>query len=202
MKDIKYLVKNNYIVIYMPGIVLGFDNNTNDYFYNLYTQINSIEPLLKTDIVPHISLMRFQDINEIKKISSILKDISFTDFKVKINGTSIYKKSESKFVLVLEPFYEENISKIHRLIWEKLEDEIELKEKNFYSPTLCSLHLTINLIEPNKTNLMKVLDNLIEISRETFQIQANKILVIDKGTIHYKKLFTQTGNGLPLKYYN
>ena len=72
MKDIKYLVKNNYIVIYMPGIVLGFDNNTNDYFYNLYTQINATEPLLKTDIVPHISLMRFQDINEIKKNSSIL----------------------------------------------------------------------------------------------------------------------------------
>ena len=67
MKDLKSLVKNNYIVIYMPGIVLGFDNNTNDYFYNLFTQINAIEPLIKTDIIPHISLMRFQDINEIKK---------------------------------------------------------------------------------------------------------------------------------------
>ena len=79
--------------------------------------------------------MRFQDINEIKKISSILKDISFTDFKVKINGTSIYKKSESKFVLVLEPFYEENISKIHRLIWEKLEDDEWVKHEIINNPS-------------------------------------------------------------------
>jgi len=49
---------------------------------------------------------------------------------------------------------------------------------------------------------MKVLDILMEVPRETLQIQANKFLVIDKGDIHYQQLFTQTGNGLPLKYYN
>ena len=185
----------------MPGIVIGFNDTTNDYFSKLFTQINSIEPLI-TSIIPHISLMRFKNMNDVSKISSILKNITFTDFKVNIKGISIYRKSDSKFVLVLDPYYDKNISNIHKLIWEKLENEIELKEANLYNPTLCSLHLTINLIEPNKTNLIKVLGNLMEIPKETFQIQANKFLVIDKGTVHYEQPFLQTGNGLPLKYYN
>ena len=175
----------------MPGIVIGFNDTTNEYFSKLFTQINSIEPLI-TSIIPHISLMRFQDMNDVSKISSILKNITFTDFKVNIKGISIYRKSDSKFVLVLDPYYDKNISNIHKLIWEKLENEIELKEEKLYSPTLCSLHLTINLIEPNKTNLMKVLGKLMEIPREKFQIQANKFLVIDKGVVHYEQLFTQT----------
>ena len=175
----------------MPGIVIGFNDTTNEYFSKLFTQINSIEPLI-TDIVPHISLMRFQDMNDVSNILSILKNITFTDFKVNVKGISIYRKSDYKFVLVLDPYYDKNISSIHRLIWEKLENEIELKEEKLYSPTLCSLHLTINLIEPNKTNLMEVLGKLMEIPRENFQIQANKFLVIDKGVVHYEQLFTQT----------
>jgi len=175
----------------MPGIVIGFNDTTNEYFSKLFTQINLIEPLI-TSIIPHITLMRFKDMNDVSKISSILKNITFTDFKVNIKGISIYRKSDSKFVLVLDPYYDKNISNIHKLIWEKLENEIELKEEKLYSPTLCSLHLTINLIEPNKTNLMKVLGKLMEIPRENFQIQANKFLVIDKGVVHYEQLFTQT----------
>ena len=186
----------------MPGIVIGFNDSTNEYFSNLFTQINSNEELIKTSVIPHISLMRFQNMTDVSKISSILKNITFTDFKVNVKGISIYRKSESKFVLVLDPFYDEKISSIHRLIWEKLENEIDLKEPELYSPTLCSLHLTINLIEPSKTNLIKVLGNLMEIPKETFQIQTNKFLVIDKGTVHYEQPFLQTGNGLPLKYYN
>jgi len=100
----------------MPGIVIGFNDHANQYFSNLFTKINEIEPLIKTSIIPHISLMRFQDINDISKISSILENITFTDFKVNIKGISIYRKSEFKFVLVLDPYYDENLSSIHRLI--------------------------------------------------------------------------------------
>jgi len=182
----------------MPGIVIGFNDTTNDYFSKLFTQINSIEPLI-TSIIPHISLMRFKNMNDVSKISSILKNITFTDFKVNIKGISIYRKSDSKFVLVLDPYYDKNISNIHKLIWEKLENEIELKEANLYNPTLCSLHLTINLIEPNKTNLIKVLGKLMDIPRENFLIQANKFLLIDKGNIHYEQLFTQTDHVLGQK---
>ena len=99
----------------MPGIVIGFNDTTNEYFSKLFTQINSIEPLI-TSIIPHISLMRFQDMNDVSKISSILKNITFTDFKVNIKGISIYRKSDSKFVLVLDPYYDKNISNIHLLL--------------------------------------------------------------------------------------
>ena len=196
--------KDKYIYIYMPGVVLGFDDNSNTYLSNLFNEINLNDDLdlIKISIVPHISLMRFQNIENIENIKPILETIAFEDFKINIKGISIYRKSHIKYVLVLDPIYDENISNIHKIIWEKLENVIELKESQLYNPSICSLHLTINLNEPNKLNVMKVLELLMDIPSETFQLKANKFLVIDKGTVHYEQPFLQTGNGLPLIYFN
>ena len=102
----------------MPGIVLGLDDNSNTYLSNLFNEINLNDDLdlIKISIVPHISLMRFQNIENIENIKPILETIAFEDFKINIKGISIYRKSHIKYVLVLDPIYDENISNIHKII--------------------------------------------------------------------------------------
>ena len=183
----------------MPGIVLGFNDATNNFFSKLFLQINKTEPLINEDSIPHISLMRFENIEELPTISDKLGKLSFETFNVSINGISIYKKSDIKYVLVFDPIYDSNVSSIHNIIWDNLGDGIiKLKEPELYNPSTYSLHLTIDLNNPTKDNIHKVLDILMDLPRDPFPIKVNKIMVINNGNVEYQQLF----DGIPLIYFN
>ena len=186
----------------MPGLVLAFNQATNTFFKELYTKINKKENLINLNIIPHISLMRFSNLDNLDVIQETLTQfIDIKTFQVKINAISIFQKP-NKFILVLDPLYDNKISKIHNKIWDKLSSKVDLKDEKLYNPNICSLHLTINLNNPNKDNLKKVLDYILDIPRESFDIVVDSFKVISKEKIFHTHKFNQHGNGIPLEYCN
>lgn len=162
----------------MPGIVLLLNQHNNDQLLKLYKKINTVlkQDILAVNSVPHIALMRIQrDFTKhtLHTIESKTKTMNVKNIPIKLRSVGIFKKSDTKFVLSFKPVYDQHLKRIHTLVWDALGKDMDLLEKNYYSPSHFVPHITIPISDPTRPNVMKVCNVLL-------QYNVNMDLMVDK----------------------
>lgn len=184
--------------IYMPGIVLGFNEVNNNFLNDLYKKINFDigEDLIELDRIPHISLMRIQKNFNDSTIKSIEKDLNsknIDNIRINIKSVGIFKKDKDKFVLFLTPDYDKNFKNVHKEVWNLFNKKLDLLQEKYYSPESYSPHLTIPIKNPTKKNISVILNKLLDIDLQ-ISLNTKSIMFIntsketDKTIIHVNKI--------------
>jgi 2'-5' RNA ligase len=162
----------------MPGICLTFDKKTKDKLNKIYKKINKKlnKDILKIDdnLEPHISLLRTKhDENINKHINSAIDKVSSKNKKYnsKLDGFGIFKINDTKFVLYHTIPNDENMQNIHKTLWKKLDGKIPDYERDLYHYSSFTPHVTIPIINSNKTTVLKVLDEMMKLLPKTINIK-------------------------------
>lgn len=183
----------------MPGICLSFDKKSNHYLNKLYKKINNIykKEIIKinNDLIPHISLLRTKyNETENKYIYKAIDIITKNNKKyfIYLQGVGIFKKTD-KYVIYLSISYDENMQKVHKELWKKLDGVIPDYERDNYHYSSFVPHITIPLPKTNKTTVYKVLDELLKINLKKIKLKINGLTYLtgnlDTPEIYYKKSF-------------
>ncbi len=125
----------------MPGIILEFNNESNNYLNLIFSSINQNEKLINTDNIKlHLTLLRInKNFNnyDISIIKEIIKDISskFNNIKINIEGVGFFKKKNNKYEIFFIPVYSIEMQKIHLYLWNRIKSKnIQLLDEEYYSP--------------------------------------------------------------------
>lgn len=193
------MIVHNFFIrhLYMPGIVLGFDEVNNIFLNDLYKKINIEigEDLIELDKIPHISLMRIQkNFNDqtLKSIETDLNSRNINNIKINIKSVGIFKKDKDKFVLFFTPDYDNFFKNIHKEVWNLFNKKLDLLQEKYYSPESYSPHLTIPIKIPTKKNINLILNKLLDYDLQ-FNLNTKSILFINtsketnKTMIHIRK---------------
>ena len=145
----------------MPGIVVTFNEQTNNTLIELYNHINEKlkDEFILTNKIPHISLMRIQrnfTESTLNIIENVVTKIKIKNISFKINSIGMFKKSKKKFVLYLTPVNDKSLRYIHQKVWKSLSKNMNLLEKDYYSPDCFTPHITIPVKHPTKTNILNI----------------------------------------------
>jgi len=166
----------------MPGICLTFDKKTKDNLNTIYKKINKKfnKEILKIDdnLEPHISLLRTKyDENINKTVNTAIEKVSSKNKKYnsKLDGFGIFKINDSKFVLYHTIPNDENMQKIHKMLWKKIDGKIPDYERDLYHYSSFTPHVTIPIINSNKTTVLKVLDEMMKLLPITINIKITNL---------------------------
>ena len=183
----------------MPGICLTFDKKTKDKLNSIYKKVNKKfdKEILKLDdnLEPHVSLLRTKyNESTSKYINSTINKISSKNnkYKSKLDGLGIFKINDKKFVLYHTIPNDKNMQKIHKTLWEKLDGKIPDYERELYHYSSFTPHVTIPIINSNKTTVLKVLDEIMKLLPKALDIKVTNLTYLtaklNDPKIFYKKL--------------
>lgn len=167
----------------MPGIVLTLTKKHTNTLIKLYALINMKlkNDVISLDKVPHISLMRIQrnfDQKTLETIENVVKTINVEHVPLKIKSIGMFKKNDNTYVLFLNPVHDINLKKIHKKVWDLLSNDMNLLEKDYYSPNSFTPHITIPIKYPSRTVILKVCNVLLMHDIE-LQFEFDKISFIN-----------------------
>ena len=182
----------------MPGICLCFDNKSKLQINKIYSKINNKNKkkiiMIDNNLESHISLLRSKYNEDENKY--IYKAIDLLTSKNKkyntcLEGIGIFKKSDKKYVIYFSLAYDFKMQKIHKELWDKLDGVIpDYDRKNYHYKSFIP-HITIPVINPNKTTVYKILDELLKIDIKKIKIKINNLSYLtgnlNSPQIYYKK---------------
>ena len=181
----------------MPGICLTFDKKSKDNLNSIYKKINKKfnKEIIKIDknLEPHISLLRSKYDNEINKhINKAIEKISKKNNKYNsnIDGFGIFK-TKSNYALYHVIANDENMQNIHKMLWDNLDGKVPDYERELYHYSSFIPHVTIPIINSNKTTVLKVLDEMMKLSPKTIKIKISYLTYLtgnlNEPKVYYKK---------------
>lgn len=181
----------------MPGICLTFDKKSKDNLNNIYKKINKKfnKEIIKIDknLEPHVSLLRSKYDDEINKhINKAIEKICKKNKKYNSNvdGFGIFK-AKSKYVLYHVIANDENMQSIHKMLWDNLDGKVPDYERDLYHYSSFIPHVTIPIINSNKTTVLKVLDEMMKLSPKPINIKISYLTYLtaslNEPKVYYKK---------------
>ena len=183
----------------MPGICLTFDKKTKDNLNSFYKKINQKfnKEIIKIDnnLEPHVSLLRSKYDDEINKhINKSIQKITKKNNKYNssLDGFGIFK-TKTNYALYHVIANDENMQSIHKMLWDNLDGKVPDYDRDLYHYSSFIPHVTIPIINSNKTTVLKVLDEMIKLSPKTIKIKISYLTYLtgnlNEPKVYYKKPF-------------
>tara|TARA_Y100000022_G_C13186391_1_gene345934 strand:- start:300 stop:854 length:555 start_codon:yes stop_codon:yes gene_type:complete len=181
----------------MPGICLTFDKKTKNYLNTIYKKINKKfnKEIIKIDknLEPHVSLLRSHfDDNINKHIYKAIDKISQKNKKYNssLDGFGIFKNNK-KYALYHVIPNDQNMQNIHKMLWDNLDQKVPDYERDLYHYSSFIPHVTIPIINSNKTNVIKVLEEIMKLTNKNINIKISHLTYLTgnltEPNVYYKK---------------